>query len=1055
MFDLIKEGVSIAEEAVKKGLLDEKRLQEGMKKQETQPERSVISILIEMGALSADAIRFMVERLREKMEADGDKEELAEIDYGLEALKKGYITIKQLWSAIEERAVKRRKGKKETLGEVLRVSGTLSLEDALDVLKSRGRVIMKCPECNAQYHVENYVEGREYTCLKCGSPLEVPDKLQTLNVEGTAVDTKTHISTMDDMFIGKRIGQVEIVSKIGEGGMGAVYRGRHLTLNKDVAVKIMSPALMGEMHKKRFLREARAAAKLEHPNIVQVYDAGEFEGYNYIIMQFVDGCSLGDKIAKEKRIDQLEALRIIKEAAKGLAHAHKNNMIHRDIKPDNIMMTKNGEIKVADFGLVKSTDVEKDLGLSRSMLMGTPHYMAPEQFEGAPPDPRVDVYALGVTFYELITGKRPFEGKTAFKVMEAHLRQRPKKPEEIVKNIHPEISRIILKMLEKEPEKRYQNFDELISDLEKAERLLTGVKPSKGKGVSVWTFVTLGIVAAAAIAGILLYLRHKEHQLFISRGLSKWNKIAQLVDAKMDDNNFYGAAEKLTEFDAETYKETKVHDRYITKKEELINRATQYYKKIADKAEEQKESKDPQEMYGLLVKPSQEAQKLNRLLNDNRIKEQVERLLKLCDHFKKKINAANKSYQEMVKLVRQKQKEGDLDKAKEIVQNFKTDVKTLAVKADKILRQIEEEIRKMVNSFERELAAKMKKLKTADSPDDIEELLNLLSKAVNSKVSAIRKKAEEPHKQVEKARKKLEEFVKNVQKIKEVLTVGSVTEEAIRLLAPYLKPEFKTELPEVYRKAETYLLNAKRCLYPDMIYIPGGVCMLGSTNISDKNPLRQNVQIDGFFIEEREVTNEQFERFVKAGGYSDKTYWDKEAWEKIRDFVDKTGKPGPATWVDGHPPEGTEKLPVTGVSLWEARAYARWAGKRLPTSDEWEKAASWDMKVLRKRLYPWGDKFDEAKVHMGDEKGPIPVNDPIYEKDVSPYGVRGMGGNVAEWTNTAVEGRYIVRGSAYRWISPWRARTSYAAHRLSPWSRLPYVGFRCAKNDINIKKYWR
>ena len=1046
MFDPIKDGVVLAEEAVKEGLLAREKLDEALKKHESDRDRSVISILLDMGSLSADGIRFVIERLREKMEAEGDTQEVAEIDYGLEALKKGYITIKQLWQAIEERARKKKEGVKDTLGEVLRASGTLSVEDALDVLKSRGRVIMRCPECGAQYHVENYIEGREYTCLKCGAQLELPDKLQTLNVEGTAYDTKTHIQAMDDMFVGKRIGQVQILSKIGEGGMGAVYRGRHLALNKDVAVKIMSPALMGEMHKKRFLREARAAAKLEHPNIVQVYDAGEFEGYNYITMQFVDGCSLGEKIAKSGRLDQLEALRIIRDAAAGLAHAHKNGMVHRDIKPDNIMLTKSGQVKVADFGLVKSADVEKDLGLSRSMLMGTPHYMAPEQFEGAPPDPRVDIYALGVTFYELVTGKRPFEGKTAFKVMEAHLRKKPPRPEDIVPEIHPEISRIILKMLEKEPEKRYQSMDELISDLNRAEQILTGKKPEGGR-VSAGLFVGIGVVAAAIVVGLVLYLRHKQWQEFLKQGMNKWLGVAQLVDTKMKEGDYCGAAEILTGFDARTYRGTEIYERYMSKKEELISEAVEHYRKLGDEAESVAASEGPDRALEKVASAADEVRRLNLRLQDERVRKQAERLANLRERFRKEFIAARNAYNDMAKLVRQKEQEGDLDKAIEIAKDFKTDVASLQQKARQLLERLERKRSEAVSAFEKELSDKMAALKKAEKPEDVDDLMKFLTAAMRSKIAQIRKKAEEPFKRISRAKEELTSFVKDMRRLEE----GATGEEALKIIAPYLR----SALPQVRRTAASRLLDIKRRFYPDMIYIPAGVCILGSSNPADRNPVRKNVNLPGFFIDEREVTNEQYERFVKAGGYSDPTYWDKEGWARIREFVDKTGKPGPATWSDGHPPEGAENLPVTGISLWEARAYARWAGKRLPTSDEWEKAASWNAASKRKRLYPWGDRFDEKKVHIGDENGPVPVTSQIYDKDVSWYGVRGMGGNVAEWTDTAVKGEYIVRGSSFRWINIWRVRTTYAAYRLKPSERPTHVGFRCAKDDIDIGKYWR
>ncbi|MCX7704353.1 MAG: serine/threonine protein kinase, partial [Planctomycetota bacterium] len=203
------------------------------------------------------------------------------------------------------------------------------------------------------------------------------------------------IKEIDERFIGKRIGSYEILERIGKGGMGAVYRARHITLNRIVAIKIMSPALVGEKHKVRFLREARAVARLEHPNIVVVHDAGEEDRFPYIVMQLVEGKSVREIVEEKGRLTGEESLRIVESAARALDAAHKNGIVHRDIKPDNIMITKEGEVKLTDFGLARSMEEDDMAVTGDGVAVGTPYYMSPEQFEGERVDKRSDIYSLG------------------------------------------------------------------------------------------------------------------------------------------------------------------------------------------------------------------------------------------------------------------------------------------------------------------------------------------------------------------------------------------------------------------------------------------------------------------------------------------------------------------------------------------------------------------------------------------------------------------------------------------------------------------------------------
>jgi eukaryotic-like serine/threonine-protein kinase len=205
------------------------------------------------------------------------------------------------------------------------------------------------------------------------------------------------------------VGNYDLVEKIAEGGMGTIWKGRHRDSGQTVAVKLMpsnmasNPVLL-----KRFEQEFKAASRLDHPNIVRALDYGESGASPYLVMEFVEGESLGQRIEREGAIPEAEAIRIIAQVAQGLHRAHKQNLVHRDVKPDNILVTPGGVAKLADLGLVKETDT--DLNLTKTGRgLGTPHFMAPEQFRNAKnADARCDIYSLGATLYQMVTGELPF-----------------------------------------------------------------------------------------------------------------------------------------------------------------------------------------------------------------------------------------------------------------------------------------------------------------------------------------------------------------------------------------------------------------------------------------------------------------------------------------------------------------------------------------------------------------------------------------------------------------------------------------------------------------------
>ncbi len=302
-----------------------------------------------------------------------------------------------------------------------------------------------CPNCGFKYYSELTPEINK-GCPKC-----MADFLMN---ETETMSSEDHEKFIARLKAGDRIHDMEIISFIGKGGMGYVYKARQQQLNRIVAVKILDPSLAssGEFTS-RFTREAKALASLNHPNIVQIYDYGKEEDYYFLVMEFIDGATLRQILNTEKVAPEA-ALRYVPQICNALEYAHSQGVIHRDIKPENILIDKMGNLKIADFGLAKlssNESVNKTYQTRTGDVMGTPHYMAPEQIkETANVDHRADIYSLGVVFYEMLTGDLPIGRFPA--------------PSESVQ-INVNMDKIVLKALEKDPERRYQHASQIREDI--------------------------------------------------------------------------------------------------------------------------------------------------------------------------------------------------------------------------------------------------------------------------------------------------------------------------------------------------------------------------------------------------------------------------------------------------------------------------------------------------------------------------------------------------------------------------------------------------------------
>jgi serine/threonine-protein kinase len=272
----------------------------------------------------------------------------------------------------------------------------------------------------------------------------------------------------EEQAIGRILdGKYRIDGFLKRGGMGSVYRGTHLMLNEPRAIKLIRPELVTSQDiVARFFREARAAAKLSHPNIVTVHDLGQTEdGTLYIAMEIVEGHSLKDLIVAEGPWEPARALRFCRGVASALSLAHRNGIVHRDLKPQNIMVYRDSEgnesPKLLDFGIAKTLEPDSPALTSTGMVLGTPHYMSSEQAKGMPADQRSDIYALGVILYEMLVGKVPFDDKSIPSILVKHLTEPPRPPSTLRGDIPREVETLVLRCLEKDPEKRFQSADDL------------------------------------------------------------------------------------------------------------------------------------------------------------------------------------------------------------------------------------------------------------------------------------------------------------------------------------------------------------------------------------------------------------------------------------------------------------------------------------------------------------------------------------------------------------------------------------------------------------------
>jgi len=319
---------------------------------------------------------------------------------------------------------------------------------------------MECPNC----YFENPDDS--HFCNKCATPLPSVDEI-------SVSPTRTMEKTNDELTRGTTfVSRYEVIEELGKGGMGNVYRVFDKKLDEEVALKIIKPEIAYNGNSiDRFSNELKFARKVAHRNVCKMYDLGEKEGTHYITMEYVPGESLTSMIGMMGQLSAAQVIFIAKQMCEGLAEAHRLGVVHRDLKPSNIIVDREGNARILDFGLARSLKAKSITG--PGVMIGTPTYMSPEQVDAKQVDKRSDIYSLGVILYEMIAGRVPFDGDTALSIALKHKTEKPLDPIDFNAQMPLELNRVILKCMEKDKEKRYQDAKELLSDLSKIEDGIT------------------------------------------------------------------------------------------------------------------------------------------------------------------------------------------------------------------------------------------------------------------------------------------------------------------------------------------------------------------------------------------------------------------------------------------------------------------------------------------------------------------------------------------------------------------------------------------------------
>ncbi|MCZ6690797.1 MAG: protein kinase, partial [Planctomycetota bacterium] len=513
--------------ALAEGVVTQAQIEEALRsEQDASDPRPLGEILLGKGYLDQDQLRCILEIQRSRLQQADPMtwQPLRDSLFGKKAIALGLATEKEVNDALRAQARSREGPERVRLGDVLVNNQVLTRGQVRKILKQQGKEVLFCPACLVQYNVGGFEPGRSFRCHSCGGRLKVFDpKLDAEAPRSEGESRRAGPATgLGDGFgsetgpdgaspteypaggeiQGKEFGNYRLLRKIAQGAVGIVYEALQKDLNRVVALKVL---LAGdgasEETVQRFYIEASAAAKLDHPSIVPIHEFGVMEGRHFFTMDYIKGRTLS-RIIDEGGLPIREALILTKKVAEGLDYAHGKGIIHRDVKPANIIIDHLGNPRITDFGIAKVLESDDRVTMTGQM-MGTPTYMSPEQAMGhGDIDGRVDVYSLGAVLYELLTSRPPFESENSMDLLIKALKEEPPAPRSLNPTIHKDVETICLKALEKDPRRRYLSAKEMSKDIE---RYING-ETIQARPIAWWERIWRGIArhktlsASAAVA---------------------------------------------------------------------------------------------------------------------------------------------------------------------------------------------------------------------------------------------------------------------------------------------------------------------------------------------------------------------------------------------------------------------------------------------------------------------------------------------------------------------------------------------------------------------------
>ena len=737
---------------------------------------------------------------------------------------------------------------------------------------------------------------------------------------------------------GLRLGRYEVRSRLGSGGMGEVYLAEDTQLGRHVALKFLHAETAADPHARaRLIREARAAATLDHPSICAVHEVGDADGLLFIAMQYVDGETLETRLRRNP-LGLSETLSIAVQVIDALTEAHAHGILHRDIKPANIMVTRRGEAKVMDFGLAKPTQPEAVDGEARTVsvlstpgaMIGTLPYMSPEQVRGEALDARSDLFSAGVVLFEMLAGRRPFEDSNPAAIASAILTREAAPVARFAPDTPPELERIVAKALKKNPDERYQTSKDFLIDL----RALKEDHDFKRR------------------------LERSSGNLVVARDATPTPSAvavnsATSVPAPLPPSSSPAPARRSRA---------------------LIGAVA----------------------FALLVAVAAGSWFMWRASKIRWAEAQVPEIQRLTNDY---------SYYEAYDLA--VQAEPYLPRESTVATLMRTISDSISVETDPPGARV------YLQRFSPDPTGALPQRQLVGTTPLVNQRI-----ARGHYVVSLEKDGFAPAE----------------------LTVSGV----LRRVGPL------TITPPPL--AVTQRLLPAQTMPQRMVFVAGGDYRLAGW----ERPTDRRVTLHDYFIDKFEVSNQEFKEFISAGGYVKREFWRypiiKDGkpvdWEAAMGlFVDRTGLPGPRDWSSQSFPDGKGDHPVTGVSWYEAAAYAIYRGKRLPSLFEWEKAArNGNIAPAGMPFMPWGVFFPgDTLAHRANFAGggTAPVTSMAF--GMSPFGAYNMAGNVAEWTSNDSSDGFIATGGA--WGDP-TYTFGQAAGRPGTFSSSK-LGFRLAKSDAN------